>query len=227
MTWSSILPTFLASIVEFVEALTIVMVVGTTINWKSSLLGAVAAVATLTVTVLIVGSAFVFVPLRYSGLKALHDEEAIYEEEAALLRSRGEVPHSGVDGFGLATSFKSVLLEGMEVVFIVLTFGTSSATTEAGKSAGIATASLGALLALVVVIILGLAIRKPLTKVPENTLKFVVGLMLTTFGTFWGGEGLGIEWPSGDWSLLVLLSIYALASWALVVWMKRKKEARS
>lgn len=251
MTWSSILPTFLASIVEFVEALTIVMVVGTTINWKSSLLGAAAAVATLTVTVLIVGSAFVFVPLgafrlfvgfilvlfglkwlkkallRYSGLKALHDEEAIYEEEAALLRSRGEVPHSGVDGFGLATSFKSVLLEGMEVVFIVLTFGTSSATTEAGKSAGIATASLGALLALVVVIILGLAIRKPLTKVPENTLKFVVGLMLTTFGTFWGGEGLGIEWPSGDWSLLVLLSIYALASWALVVWMKRKKEARS
>jgi uncharacterized membrane protein len=249
MIWSSLIPTFLASLVEFVEALTIVMVVGTTINWKTSLLGAAAGVAALAAIVLVLGSAFVFIPLdafrlvigfvlvlfglkwlkkailRYAGRKALHDEEAIYEEEAAALRERGVFPHAAIDSFGLVTAFKSVLLEGLEVVFIVLTFGTSA--NEAGKSQGIATASVGAMLALVVVVFLGLAVRKPLTKVPENTLKFIVGLMLTTFGTFWGGEGLGIAWPGADLSLLALVLVYALASFFFVVWLKQKKGVRA
>ncbi len=251
MTWSSILPTFLASIVEFVEALTIVMVVGTTINWKSSLLGAGAAITALAAIVVALGSAFLLIPLsvfrlfvgfvlvlfglkwlkkailRFAGLKALHDEEAIYEEEAAALRQRGVPPKTVFDGFGFTTSFKSVLLEGMEVVFIVLTFGTSSASTDLEKTAGISLASLGAGLALLLVVVLGFAIRKPLTRVPENTLKFIVGLMLTTFGTFWGGEGLGVEWPGADLSLFAILLSWAAASWALVAFLKPKKETQT
>ncbi len=247
MIWSSVIPTFLASLVEFVEALTIVMVVGVTVNWRSSLLGAGAAVVVLAAAVAALGSTFLLLPLegfrlvvgfilvlfglkwlkkaflRFAGWKAIHDEEAIYEEEAAALRARGEAVPQRLDGFAVATSFKSVLLEGLEVVFIVLTFGTSTAATDDQKLAGIAVASLGALLALVVVVLLGVALRKPLTRVPENALKFLVGLMLTTFGTFWGAEGLGIAWPWGDLTLLVLLGVYGAVSAATIGWLKRKK----
>jgi len=242
MIWSSILPSFLASIVEFVEALTIVLVVGVTINWKSSLLGAAVALLTLGALVAIFGSTLVlYVPievlrlvigiilvlfglqwlkkalLRYSGLKALHDEAAIYEEEMRELKARGDIDPGKFNGFGFLTSYKSVLLEGLEVAFIVITFGATAATNKAG---GIWAATVGALLAFLVVVILGCAVRSPLTKIPENTLKFTVGIMLVTFGTFWAGEGLGIEWPFADLFLPVLVAFYLIFSAIIVKWLK-------
>lgn len=242
MVWSSVLPAFLASIVEFVEALTIVLVVGVTINWKSSLLGAGAAVLTLAALVAVFGSTLVlFIPieilrlvigiilvlfgmqwlkkaiLRFTGLKALHDEAAIYEENMEELKARGEIDTSKFNGFGFATAFKSVLLEGLEVAFIVITFG-ATATTD--KIQGVWSATIGALLAFVIVAALGFLARKPLTKVPENTLKFIVGIMLVTFGTFWAGEGLGVNWPMADLFLFVLIAFFLLLTAVIVNWLK-------
>lgn len=245
MIWSSVLSAFLASIVEFVEALTIVLVVGVTINWKSALAGTVAAAAALAALVAIFGVTLVtIIPiealrlivglilmlfglkwlkkaiLRYSGLKAMHDEEAIYEENLREMKARGESLPDKIDGFGFATAFKSVLLEGLEVAFIVVTFGTSAAQNEQEKGSALLAATLGAAGAALLVIVAGVIIRGPLVRVPENTLKFVVGVMLTSFGTFWGGEGLGLEWPGGDVFLLVLVGLYLLLSFALVTWLR-------
>ncbi len=252
MAWSSVLSAFLASAVEFVEALTIVLVVGVTINWKTALAGTVAAAAVLSGLVLVFGTALVnFIPLetlrlivgsilvlfglkwlkkailRYSGLKALHDEEAIYEEEMRLMKARGESLPNKIDGFGFATAFKSVLLEGLEVAFIVITFGASAAKTEQEKGSGLLAAALGAIAAGVLVIIAGALLQKPLTQVPENTLKFIVGIMLTTFGTFWAGEGLGIEWPWADAFLLVLIAAYLAVSAALISWLRAASREKS
>ncbi len=245
MIWSSVLSAFLASIVEFVEALTIVLVVGVTINWKSALAGTVAATAALAALIAIFGVTLVTVIpiealrlivglilmmfglkwlkkaiLRYSGLKAMHDEEAIYEEGLRQMKERGESLPNKIDGFGFATAFKSVLLEGLEVAFIVVTFGTSAARSEQEKGSALLAATLGATTAAVLVIVAGVIIRGPLTRVPENTLKFVVGVMLTSFGTFWGGEGLGLEWPGEDLFLLVLVGLYLLLSFVLVTWLR-------
>ena len=212
MQWAIATAAFLASAVEFVEAFTIVLVVGITINWRSSLLGAFAAAATLAVIIATLGVALVkWVPindfrlvvgiililfglkwlkkaiLRYSGLKALHDEEAIFEETMAEIRARGETIAPRFQPFGVALSYKSVLLEGLEVAFIVITFG-SSVTSTSGN--GIASAAIGATIAGILVIAAGAIIRAPLTRVPENTLKFIVGIMLTSFGTFWAAEGV-------------------------------------
>ncbi len=247
MLWSSVISAFLASTVEFVEALTIVLVVGVTINWKSSLAGAAAAALTLAALIGVFGTALVtLVPLdvlrfivgfilvmfgmkwlkkailRYSGRKALHDEEAIYEEEMRAMKARGEVLPNKIDGFGFATSYKSVLLEGLEVAFIVITFGASAARTNQEKLNSLLAATLGAALAGVMVIIAGVLIRGPLTRVPENTLKFVVGIMLAAFGTFWAGEGLGIDWPLQDVFIIALALIYLAASFGLVQWLKVK-----
>ncbi|HLZ59600.1 MAG TPA: hypothetical protein VKR06_21845 [Ktedonosporobacter sp.] len=251
MQWAIALSAFLASAVEFVEAFTIVLVVGVTVNWRSALLGALAAVATLALLVATVGVALVqWVPLdvlrlvigillllfglkwlknaimRYAGLKALHDEEAIYEQTLAELRTRGEVKASSsrFDLFGFLLSFKSVLLEGLEVAFIVITFGVSTATDAASRSSGIASAAFGALLAGLLVILVGALVRVPLKNVPENTLKFVVGIMLTTFGTFWAGEGFGVEWPFSDAFLFILAAIYLGAAFVLIAWLKRVKK---
>ena len=237
---------FLASAVEFVEAFTIVLVVGVTINWRSSLLGALFAALTLAVLVAIFGAALVtFIPLgalrlvvgvvlvlfglkwlkkallRYSGRKALHDEEAIYEEEQAALKARGEHQHQGIDGFGVVTSYKSVLLEGLEVAFIVITFGLTGSVKGISQSDSLTSAIFGAVLAGVLVIGAGAAIRAPLTRVPENTLKFVVGIMLTSFGTFWGGEGLGIDWRWADLAVLpILIGVYLVVSFVTVQWLR-------
>jgi uncharacterized membrane protein len=220
--WAVFVAAFLASAVEFVEAFTIVLVVGVTINWRSALAGALAATGALAVIVAIFGTALVrFVPidalrivvgvllvlfglkwlkkaiLRYAGLKAMHDEEAIYEEQIAEMRARGEHHQKQVDPFGVVTSFKSVLLEGLEVAFIVITFGLQANNSQGAGGAqlnGILIAALGAFCALLLVVVVGALVRAPLQRVPENALKFTVGVMLTTFGTFWGGEGLGIEW---------------------------------
>ncbi|HEX2916580.1 MAG TPA: hypothetical protein VH186_37820 [Chloroflexia bacterium] len=250
MAWSSAVSAFLASLVEFVEALTIVLVVGVTINWKSALSGTLAAVLALAGLIAIFGTALVaFIPLdvlrlvvgvilvlfglkwlkkailRYSGLKAMHDEEAIYEEEMRAMRQRGETLPDKIDGFGFATAFKSVLLEGLEVAFIVITFGTSAAQTDKDKYPTLLAASTGALAAGVLVVIAGALVRGPLTRIPENTLKFIVGIMLTSFGTFWAGEGLGIEWPLDDAFLLLLVGGYLLLSALLVGWLRSYKES--
>jgi uncharacterized membrane protein len=249
MQWAVATAAFLASAVEFVEAFTIVLVVGVTINWRSSLMGAFAAAATLALIVATLGVALVqFVPievlrlvvgvilvlfglkwlkkaiLRYSGLKALHDEEAIFEETMAELRARGETVAPRLHPFGVTLSYKAVLLEGLEVAFIVITFGSSAATDVSSRASGIASAALGATIAGLLVIIVGALVRGPLKQVPENTLKFVVGVMLTTFGTFWAGEGLGIEWPYADLFLLVLAALYLLASFVLVSWLKQVRQ---
>jgi uncharacterized membrane protein len=242
MNWSSLLPSFFASMVEFVEALTIVLVIGVTINWKSSLLGAGAAMVTLGILVAIFGSTLVFfIPigvlrlvigiilvlfgmqwlkkalLRYSGLKALHDETAIYEEKLRELKVLGAIDINKFNGFGFVTSFKSVLLEGLEVAFIVITFGAASGTN---KTDGIWAATVGALLSFVVVVILGIVIRSPLSKIPENTLKFVVGIMLVTFGAFWTGEGFGIVWPMDALFLFILAAFFIMLSAIIVRWLK-------
>ncbi|GAC1627721.1 MAG: hypothetical protein NVS4B11_25210 [Ktedonobacteraceae bacterium] len=256
MQWAVATAAFLASAVEFVEAFTIVLVVGVTINWRSSLAGAFAAAATLALIIATLGVALVqFVPinvlrlvvgvililfglkwlkkaiLRYSGLKALHDEEAIFEETRAELRARGENIAPRFEPFGIALSYKAVLLEGLEVAFIVITFGTSAAATNADKALGITSAAIGAAIAGILVILLGVVVRAPLKQVPENTLKFVVGIMLTSFGTFWAGEGIRIattgahfEWPFADVFIIILAALYLLASFVLVQWLKRTKQ---
>jgi uncharacterized membrane protein len=233
------LPAFLASIVEFVEALTIVLAVGVTRQWRSTLIGAAAAVVALVLIVGVFGSAIVLlVPigalrvfvggilviyglqwlvkatLRAGGAKAKHDEAAIYQQEVAALRAEPAVLASGMDWISFTVAFKGVLLEGMEVAFIVVTFGTS-----AGQ---LGPAALGATVAGIIVLAVGLVIHRPLARVPENGLKFVVGLMLTTFGIFWGGEGIGVDWPLGDATLIVLFGVFLLASLG-AVWLVRER----
>ncbi len=255
MQWTVATAAFLASAVEFVEAFTIVLVVGVTINWRSALAGALAAAATLAVIIATLGVALVvYVPigvlrlvigiilvlfglkwlkkaiLRYSGLKALHDEEAIFEETRAQVRARGEIIEPRFEPFGIALAYKSVLLEGLEVAFIVITFGSNPVTigTTAGGIGGIGSAAIGAAVAGVLVIVLGALVRAPLKLVPENTLKFVVGIMLTTFGTFWAGEGFGGNniWPFSDAFILILAALYLVATGILVLALRQSKQRR-
>lgn len=250
MQWPVTIAAFLASAVEFVEAFTIVLVVGVTINWRSALAGAFAAAATLAVIIATLGVALVvYVPigvlrlvigiilvlfglkwlkkaiLRYSGLKALHDEEAIFEETRAELRARGIVVKPKFEPFGVVLAYKSTLLEGLEVAFIVITFGSNSVSTGSGIG-GIGSAAIGAAVAGVLVILLGALVRAPLKLVPENTLKFVVGIMLTSFGTFWAGEGFGYYWPLSDAFILVLIALYLLATGILVLALRQSKQRR-
>ena len=249
MQWAIASAAFLASAVEFVEALTIVLVVGVTINWRSSLVGAFAAAATLALIVATLGVALVkYIPindlrlavgiililfglkwmkkaiLRYSGLKALHDEEAIFEEKMAEIRARGETIAPRLQPFGVALAYKAVLLEGLEVAFIVITFGSSISKTAADSGSGIASAAIGAAIAGALVIFAGIIIKAPLTKVPENTLKFVVGIMLTSFGTFWAGEGFNYNWPLADAFIPILAAIFLLSSYLLVTYLKMQKQ---
>ncbi len=222
---------FLACAVEAVEAFTIVLAVGGTRDWSSALIGTGAALAVLALLVGLLGTALTGLPiatlrlfvgglllifglqwlrkaiLRAGGVKALHDEEGIYAEETAAAAA---VPRAaGIDGYALAISFKAVLLEGLEVVFIVLTFGATQGDVSLAAAAGAA--------AVLVVLAAGIAVRAPLARVPENTMKFVVGVLLTTFGTFWGAEGAGASWPGGDAALPFL----ALAVLALSLWLVR------
>jgi len=246
MEWAIASAAFLASAVEFVEAFTIVLVVGITINWRSSLVGALAAAVTLAVIVGTLGVALVkYVPLgdlrvfvgiililfglkwlkkailRYSGLKALHDEEAIFEEKIAEVRARGGTIAPRIHPFGVALAYKAVLLEGLEVAFIVITFGSS---IDATSGNGIGSAAIGAAIAGVLVILAGVLVKAPLTKVPENTLKFVVGIMLTSFGTFWAAEGFNYTWPLSDAFIPILAVIYLAASYLLVLFLRQQKQ---
>ena len=233
---------FLASAVEMVEAVTIVLAVGVTRGWKSAGWGVAAALGALAAIVAVFGPALAQLPidslrlvvgtllllfglqwlrkaiLRASGLKALHDEEAIYEAEVALLRASGEKP--GHDWYAFTVAFKGVFLEGLEVAFIVVTFG--------GTQRNVGLAALGAATALVVVLIAAVVVHRPLTRMPENTVKFGVGVMLTSFGIFWTTEGAGIDWPGGDVALIALIGFVvavALGLVALVDWATATPEA--
>jgi uncharacterized membrane protein len=222
----TILSSFLASAVEFVEAVTIVLAVGVTRQWRSTLIGVLAALVALAVLVAVFGTAIVlFVPinvvrlvvggflliydlgwltkavLRAGGARAKHDEAAIYEREIAALRAEPPVPATGMDWISFTVAAKGVLLEGLEVAFIVVTFGASAGM--------LGPAALGAAVAGALVLGIAVLVHRPLASVPENGLKFAVGVMLTGFGTFWAGEGVGIDWPAGDATILALLAGYA------------------
>ena len=196
------LAAFLASAVEMVEALTIVLAVGVTRGWRSTLIGVGAASLALAAVIgallLVFGLQWLRKAiLRASGYKALHDEDAIFARELAEAQGAAHVERAGVDWYGFTLAFKGVLLEGLEVVFIVLTFGSAQGS--------IPLAAAGAVAALVLVAGIGIAVRAPLARVPENSMKFAVGLMLTTFGVFWSAEGAGADWPGSDAAILGVL----------------------
>ena len=229
---------FLACAVEAVEATTIVLAAGTARDWRSASSGSVAALAVLAVIVAILGPAVSHIPLtalrvvvgalllvfglqwvrkailRASGQKALHDEAKLYAEH--LAEARGQQARRSLlapDWYGFTLAFKGVLLEGLEVVFIVLTFGANA------KNVGLASIAAGC--AIVLVAAAGFAVRAPLARVPENTMKFVVGIMLTSFGVFWGGEGAGAHWPGSDAALLVIIPAIALFALGLTALLRR------
>jgi uncharacterized membrane protein len=226
---------FLASAVEMVEALTIVLAVGVTRGWRSAGWGVAAAVGGLILIVAGLGPALANLPidslrlvvgtvllvfglqwlrkavLRAGGVKALHDEEAVYEAEVALLQVDGE--RRAHEWYAFTVAFKGVFLEGLEVAFIVVTFG--------GTQGNVGLAAVGAVAALVVVLVAGMIVHSPLTRVPENTLKFGVGVMLTAFGIFWSAEGAGITWPGADVALLGLIAFVVVLSFGLVAFVRK------
>ena len=230
-----VLAAFLACTVEMVEALTIVLAVGVTRGWRSAGWGVAAALGALSLIVAALGPAISSIPidslrlvvgtillvfglqwlrkalLRAGGLKALHDEEAIYEAEVALLRASGARPAH--DWYAFTVAFKGVFLEGLEVAFIAVTFG--------GTQRNVGLAALGAAAALIVVLIAGAFVHAPLTRVPENTLKFGVGVMLTSFGIFWTSEGAGISWPGADAALLAVIAFVVVVAFGLVAIARR------
>ena len=235
------LSVFLACTVEAVEALTIVLAVGTTRSWSSAFYGVGAAVLALAAIVAALGPALTALPfnvlrlvvgglllvfglqwlrkaiLRAAGLKALHDEDAAFRAEREAAIAAGSRRRSDIDPYSFVISFKGVLLEGLEVAFIVLTFGANQ------HRIGLAAAAAAVAVALVVGA--GFAARAPLARVPENAMKFSVGVMLTSFGIFWGAEGAGAHWPGGDAALLVIVPGVALVSLAMVPWLRRTTAA--
>ena len=228
---------FIACTVEAVEALTIVLAVGTTRSWRSAMIGVGAALLALAAVTAALGPALTALPinvlrgavgglllvfglqwlrkavLRASGLKALHDEDAAFVEETEAARGAGAVERDRLDGYSFLISFKGTFLEGLEVVFIALTFGSNQRNVPLAAAAAAA--------AVLVVTGVGAALRAPLARVPENSLKFVVGVMLTSFGVFWGGEGVHAHWPGGDTALLVIIPAVLLFAIGTVVAMRR------
>jgi uncharacterized membrane protein len=233
------LSVFLACAVEAVEALTIVLAVGSTRSWSSAMSGVGAALVTLAAIVAALGPALTSLPidvlrvvigglllifglqwlrkavLRSAGYKALHDEIETFREESEAAHAAG-APHGGFDGYSFAISFKGVLLEGLEVAFIVLTFGANQHRVDL--------AAIAAGVAVLAVVLAGLAARAPLAKVPENTMKFAVGVMLSSFGMFWGAEGAGASWPGDDAALLAIVPLMLLASWVMARYLRSVRE---
>jgi uncharacterized membrane protein len=229
---------FLACSVEMVEALTIVLAVGVTRGWRSTMIGVGVATLALVAVIAALGPALTAIPidalrvvvgglllvfglqwlrkaiLRAGGLKALHDEELIYQKQLQAARSAQTDLRAGLDWYSFTVAFKGVFLEGLEVAFIVVTFGSNQ------HNVGLA--ALSAVAALVAVLVVGLLVHAPLSRVPENTMKLAVGTMLTTFGIFWGAEGAGVAWPGNDASIVAILGFVLALSLSLVVVLRRR-----
>ena len=220
----SVLAAFLASAVECVEAMTVILALGAVRGWRDTVLGGLTAMVLLAVVVAVFGRALATVPLdvfqgvvgtllllfglrwlhkavlREAGILPKRNEAAIYQRQ--LQTAQGASLAGAWDGVAFGGSFQITMLEGSEVIFIVIAIGSTSAT--------MLPASLGASLAVMVVLALALALRRPLTRVPENSLKFAVGVLLTALGCFWVGESFGLAWPGADWSILALLIGYLI-----------------
>lgn len=237
---TSIVASFLASLVECIEALTVVLAVGSVRGWRSALIGCATAIALLLAVIAVLGTALTHIPLpiiqfvvgtllllfglrwlrkailRSAGLIPLHDEQAAFAKNAEAMRPLGNGPSSW-DKIAFAAAFNITMLEGTEVVFIVIAIG-------AGSAGALLPASLGAVAALLVVIALGLMLHRPLSRVPENTLKFTVGVLLSAFGTFWVGEGIHLAWPTADWTILILIAAYFVTARILVFLCRRQSQ---
>jgi uncharacterized membrane protein len=233
---------FLASAVECVEALTIVLAVGSTRSWRSALSGVGVALVALAVAVAVIGGGLSAVPvdalrvavglfllgfgakwlrkavLREAGRKAMRNEDIAYEQELEAARAAGR-PQPGWDPYSFSIAAKGVLVEGLEVALIVVTIGAPGGRT------GLAAAA--AILAALVVTAVGVAARHPLSRVPENALKFAVGVLLTGYGIFWTGEGAGLSWPGGDAFLLVLVAAVLACALGAVRVLRRHEPARA
>jgi uncharacterized membrane protein len=218
-----------------------VLAMGITRGWRSTLIGTSIALLALAAIVAVLGPALTVIPievlrlvvgalllvfglqwlrkaiLRASGWRAIRDEHAVFARERAEAASAPREERAGLDWYAFTISFKGVLLEGLEVAFIVLTFGSTQGS--------IPLAAAGAAAAVVIVVLTGVIVREPLSRVPENTLAFAVGVMLTTFGIFWGAEGAGVEWPGGDAALLGVLGFVLLVSLGYVTALRRRKLA--
>jgi len=234
-----VLATFLASGVEMVEALTIVLAAGISRGWRSTFVGVAAATLALAVIVALCGPALTLVPidalrlvvgalllvfglqwlrkaiLRASGYVPLHDEDAAFRRELEAARVAGAPIRAGLDWYAFTLAFKGVLLEGLEVAFIVVTFGSTEGSLPLAVD--------GAAAALVLVAGVGVLVHRPLSTVPENAMKFAVGLMLTTFGTFWAAEGAGIDWPGGDGAILAVLAFFVATSCGFVALLRQQR----
>src|SRR2546422_1591393 len=243
MTSISVVPAvsaaFLSSLVEAVEALTIVLAVATVRGWRPAGLGALAGLALLALIVLALGPLLDHVPLnllqlaigvmlllfgmrwlrkailRAAGVIPLHDEAAAFAGETAELREQARRRYARFDWLAALASFKAMLLEGLEVVFIVIAVGAG------GRF--LVPASIGALLACALVMAAGLALHRPLERLPENTLKFMVGVMLSAFGVFWTGEGLGVPWPGEDLAILAFAALFLIVALAAVALTRRSR----
>ena len=229
---------FLASAVECVEALTIVLAVGSSRSWRSALSGVAAALLALAAIVLVIGGGLAQLPidlvrvlvgvfllafglywlrkavLREAGRKAMHDEDLAFAHELDAARAAGQA-QPGFDAYSFSIAAKGVLVEGLEVALIVVTAGAAHGNT------GLAAAAAG--LAALTVLAAGVAARRPLARVPENTLKFAVGVLLTAYGVFWAGEGAGVSWPGGDAMLLALVAIVLGGALGAVQVLRRSK----
>jgi Ca2+/H+ antiporter, TMEM165/GDT1 family len=239
LVWPAMAAAFLASLVEAVEALTIVLAVATVRGWRPAGLGAATGLAALAITVVALGPLLDLVPLhllqlvigillllfgmrwlrkailRAAGIIPLHDEATAFATETAELRDQARRHEARLDWLAALASFKAVLLEGLEVVFIVIALS-------AGRGMLVA-ASAGALAACLLVAGAGFIVHRPLARVPENTLKFAVGVMLSAFGVFWTGEGLGVDWPGADLAIVAFAGLFLAVSVAAVVMLRRPR----
>jgi uncharacterized membrane protein len=238
---TSIVASFLASLVECVEALTVVLAVGSVRGWRSALIGSATAIAVLLAIIAALGTALTHIPLpivqlavgtllllfglrwlrkailRSAGLIPLHDEQAAFAKNTEAMH-RLDAGTTAWDKIAFAATFNITMLEGTEVVFIVIAIG-------AGHTGMLLPASLGAVVALLVVVALGLILHRPLARVPENTLKFIVGVLLSAFGTFWVGEGMHLEWPGADWSIPALIAAYLILALVMVPLCRSRSQA--
>ena len=239
LVWPAIAAAFLASLVEAVEALTIVLAVAIVRGWRPAGLGVLAGLIVLALIVLALGPLLDHVPLhllqlvigillllfglrwlrkailRAAGIIPLHDEATAFAAETAELREQARRNDARLDWIGTLTTFKAVLLEGLEVVFIVIALGSGRGM--------LLPASIGAVAACLAVAAVGLIVHRPLARVPENTLKFAVGIMLSAFGVFWTGEGLGVPWPGEDLAIVVFAGIFLVVSVAAVALARRPR----